>query len=139
MEDSVLEFHNKYGHLVSEKPTINIPQRVKNLRKDLMTEELKELNTAIDEDNLIEIADGIADLIYVALGTAISYGIPIERVFSEVHRSNMTKTSGKAESGEKYGTKTPKGPDYIAPDLQTILFDPEESTQLEMNHELAAA
>lgn len=81
--------------------------------------------------NLVEVADGIADSIYVLVGTAISYGIPIDRIFREVHRSNMTKTAIKAMDGHKYGTKTPKGPDYIPPDIAGILSRPNQLTKLE--------
>jgi len=122
MEDSLREFHSKYGHVISIAPTTDLQWRVKLLRETLIKEEFEELVLAIDQDNLVEIADGAADLIYVIVGTCVSYGIPIERVFREVHRSNMTKTAIKAEGGSKYGTKTPKGPDYIPPDIRTILF-----------------
>jgi len=122
MEDSLREFHSKYGHLISTSPTTDLQWRVKLLRETLIKEEFEELMLAIDQDDLVEIADGAADLIYVIVGTCVSYGIPIERVFKEVHRSNMTKTAIKAEGGSKYGTKTPKGPDYIPPDIKTILF-----------------
>jgi predicted HAD superfamily Cof-like phosphohydrolase len=131
MEDLVRAFHEKYGHLVSKQPTTLIPESVKDLRKELISEEYEELLEAIELNSLTDIADGAADLIYVIIGTCLSYGIPIERIFREVHNSNMTKTAIKAESGQKYGTKTPKGPDYKAPDIHRILFNPKTSTLLE--------
>lgn len=89
-----------------------------------MASELGELFDAIGEGDIVEAADGIADLIYVAVGTAISMGIPIDEVFAEVHRSNMTKTANKAdgESGKKYGDKTPKGATFEPPRIKEILF-----------------
>jgi predicted HAD superfamily Cof-like phosphohydrolase len=134
IEGMVREFHEKYGHLISDNPTTDIPENVKELRNKLIHEEITELRDAMSEDNIVEIADGIADAIYVLVGTAVSYGIPIDRVFREVHASNMTKTAIKAEFGSKYGTKTPKGPGYIAPDIHAILYE-EQPTFLERLHD----
>jgi predicted HAD superfamily Cof-like phosphohydrolase len=131
VEKELKEFHSKYGHLISEHPTTDIPNSVKSLRIKLIKEEVAETLEAMFVDDLVEIADGIADSIYVLVGTAVSYGIPIERIFNEVHSSNMTKTAVKAENGEKYGTKTPKGPDYIAPHVWRILHEPDLKTELE--------
>jgi predicted HAD superfamily Cof-like phosphohydrolase len=132
----VREFHKKYGHLISQIPALTIPFKVHKLRVDLIKEEYSELMEAMIDGSLAEIADGLADLIYVVIGTAISYGIPLNRVFNEVHNSNMTKTAVRAEEGAKYGTKTPKGPDYIAPDIEKILRD-DGATELETKTSLA--
>lgn len=135
MEQLVREFQEKYRHYVSpDKPTLDIPDDVRKLRIALVDEEVNtELLPELKYNtNLVEIADGIADSIYVLVGCAIAYGIPIDRVFLEVHRSNMTKTAVKESTpGEKYGTKTPKGPDYIPPDIKGILESPWERTDLE--------
>jgi predicted HAD superfamily Cof-like phosphohydrolase len=129
-EKAVLEFHKKYGHFIRERA--GIPnQAIKDLRLRLILEECNEMVTALIRDDVTEIADGGADLVYVVVGTLISYGIPFDRIFQEVHRSNMTKTNSKAVEGEKYGTKTPKGTDYIPPDIKGILNLPIESTALE--------
>lgn len=138
LEKSLKEFHNKYGHLVSRYPTADIPASVLNLRIDLIAEEADELFAGLEKRSLVDIADGAADLIYVIVGTCVSFGIPIERVFREVHNSNMTKTPVKAENGNKYGTKTPKGPDYIPPDIKGIINRPHEETLLETNQRLAS-
>jgi predicted HAD superfamily Cof-like phosphohydrolase len=133
IEQSVKEFHEKYGHYSRTYPsTAIIPDAVKKLRIALIREEIEELLKAMEENDLVEIGDGGADSIYVIVGTMIAYGIPIDRIFAEVHNSNMTKTAVKAENGEKYGTKTPKGPDYRAPDVHGILFRPENPTLLEI-------
>lgn len=99
------------------KPTID--QR--NLCIALMVEELSELEDAMQQqsyhDSIVEIADGLADLLYVTLYTANVYGIDIEPIFDEVQRSNMTKIGGgKSPSG-----KQQKGPNYEPPDLAPIL------------------
>ena len=129
------EFHHKYGHLITDSPTTEIPMPVKQLRMALIDEEHQELKEAIMTDNLSEIADGCADLVYVVIGTCISYGIPFDRVFQEVHNSNMTKTGVKvtdAAAGSKYGTKTPKGPDFKPPRIDRILSEPGLETELEV-------
>ncbi len=70
-------------------------------RNTLLLEEVSELFTAITNQDLVEIADGFADIIYIVIGTCGILGIPIEKVLEEVHRSNMTKDLG-AVKGEKY-------------------------------------
>lgn len=132
--ESVKQFHQKYGHLVSDKVNVEVPSEVRTLRKKLIDEEYDELMLGLDSNDMVEIADGAADLIYVIVGTCISYGIDIDRIFAEVHRSNMTKTPVIATNGAKYGTKTPKGPDFIAPAVEMILFAPTVRTELEANN-----
>lgn len=136
MDKMLRAFHSKYGHFKSELPTLDIPESVKELRKNLIREEFEEMMKALDENNLKEIADGGADLMYVIIGTFVSYGIPTNRIFQEVHRSNMTKTPVKVDgsTGQKYGTKTPKGPDFVPPDICSILLQPNETTLLEKTY-----
>lgn len=105
-EMMVREFMVKHGQFAKNLPSTNLPAEVKLLRLRLMAEELGEVASAIHQDDIVEIADGLADLIYVAVGTAIAFGIPINEVFTEVHRSNMTKAplnkhskGGKVEKG----------------------------------------
>lgn len=119
-EDMLREFHLKYGHYIHYNRDADIPPEVKLLRLKLMHEELGEVLAAILTDNYVEIADGLADLIYVTVGTAISYGIPINKVFAEVQRSNMTKSMEKDTKSVK--GKTLKGPDWSPPDIPKILF-----------------
>ena len=88
----VREFHSKFGQPILGKPEINEDRR--DLRLRLIREEYSETFNAMVADDIVEIADGIADLIYVLLGTAIEYGIDMEPVFKEVHRSNMEKIPG---------------------------------------------
>lgn len=132
VEESVREFHEKYGHLISDSPTTGIPDNVKLLRRKLIEEEYFELLGALLSDDATEIADGIGDLVYVLVGTAISYGIPFDRIFSEIHNSNMTKTSVRAINGNKYGSENPKGPGFISPQIALILSEPDSLTELEL-------
>lgn len=117
------QFHAKYGHALSSFPYLDgktVPEAVRLLRMKLIAEEMAELLDGIFSGDIEQIADGGADLIYVVAGTLISYGIDVDRAFNNVHTSNMTKTPVKVEPGQKYGTKTPKGPDYRPPDFSFL-------------------
>ena len=89
----VRSFHEKFGVPILREPTIPSEGRVK-LRADLIHEESAECTWAIETCNLIEIADGIADTIYVCVGAALEFGIPIVDVWEEVQRTNMLKVGG---------------------------------------------
>jgi predicted HAD superfamily Cof-like phosphohydrolase len=117
---AMLEFHEKFG--VNIKTTPGIPaQNRQDLRRRLNDEEYMELVNAIWDQDLIKIADGIGDLIYVLLGQAVEYGIPIDEIFTEIHRSNMTKLwpDGTVKRNE-YG-KILKPSTYSPPDIIGIL------------------
>lgn len=86
----VREFHEVFGHLVNDTPT-NIPEATASLRHVLMLEELQEYRDAAEAGDLVEVADALADLMYVALGTAVAHGIDLEPIFDIVHDSNMSK------------------------------------------------
>lgn len=90
----------------------------KELRIKLMREELQELEHAINNDDIIEVADGLGDLLYVVLGTAVAYGINLPEVFDEIHRSNMTKF---IDGYRRADGKWIKGPSYTPPNLAPIL------------------
>jgi len=122
------KFHEKYGHLINDKPKV-VPGDIRDLRVRLITEEVyDELLVAIDDgeltehgkvselDNLTELADALADSLYVIFGTAVSYGIPIDEVFEEVHKSNMTKSMEKSKHG-----KTKKGDDFQPARIREII------------------
>jgi len=112
------EFHNKYNHHQSNKPCIPNELHIRMLRVKLIQEESQEFTNAA-HDNIIEIADALADLLYVTFGTALTYGIPIDEVFTEVHRSNMTKSMEKDTKSIK--GKTIKGPNWEPPKIGEIL------------------
>lgn len=90
VQKQVREFHLAGGHVVNERPTV-IDFNTHALRLKLMAEEAQELVDAMFEGNLEHIAKELADLLYVVYGTAVSYGIDMEPISAEVHRSNMTK------------------------------------------------
>ena len=96
----------------------HIPElKDKTLWKKLVGEEIQETLTAIREDNLVKIADGIADSIVVLLGTAVCYGIDMRPIWNEVHKTNMAKKGGIIrEDG-----KLLKPPGWIPPDIKRLL------------------
>jgi len=95
----VREFHEKFNGPIASAPyQLGSANSISRLR--LIVEELSELIEALDTGDIVKTADAIADLLYVVFGTAIAAGIPIDRVFSEVHASNMTKVGGHYEGGK---------------------------------------
>ncbi len=88
---AVKEFMQAFDQSVEETLCPNVSPWVRLLRIRLMNEELKETVDAIHTNDLVSLADGLADLLYVVFGTAISYGIPIDKVFEIVHNANMAK------------------------------------------------
>jgi predicted HAD superfamily Cof-like phosphohydrolase len=96
----VERFHRLFEIAVQERPG-RIDERTRLLRERLIQEEFDELKEAMGNDDLPAIAKELADLLYVVYGTAVSYGIDMDPVFREVHRSNMSKVGGyKREDGK---------------------------------------
>ena len=130
VQKQVHEFHLAGGHVINSEPTLIEPETVL-FRVRLMIEELSELIDAMAEENLEHVAKELADLLYVTYGTAISYGIDIEPVSAEVHRSNMTKfgnSGAYAETCDETGKsirdasgKTLKPACYEPPKLAPLL------------------
>jgi predicted HAD superfamily Cof-like phosphohydrolase len=115
----VRDFHQAFGQRIGEKPELpSIEER--KLRIKLLDEEVFEYTDAEYADDLVEIADALADIIYIACGTAVSYGIPLDDVFAEVHRSNMAKlVDGKVIRREDGKVQKPEG--WTAPDIKSVL------------------
>ena len=115
----VRDFHQAFGQRVGEKPELpDVSERT--LRMKLITEEFNELCDAEQANDIVEVADAIADIIYIACGTAVSYGIPLDDVFAEVHRSNMAKlVDGKVIRRADGKVQKPEG--WTAPDIKSVL------------------
>lgn len=130
VQKQVLEFHRAGGHVINSEPT-SIDRETIFLRVRLMIEELAELIDAMAEENLEHVAKELADLLYVTYGTAVSYGIDMEPISAEVHRSNMTKFGNPGEyaatcdetgkSIKDAGGKTLKPSCYEPPNLAPLL------------------
>jgi len=100
-QQDVLDFHKAVGAHVEQKPKVPDDCAVRELRCELIKEELVETLHALKRNDLEGIADGIADSIVVLLGTAVSYGLDMRPVWDEVHRSNMSKVGGPIRSDGK--------------------------------------
>lgn len=97
----VREFHVKFGCKHADKPVSEMDLGTVALRNSLHEEEIKELRRAMLNVDLVEIADALADSIYVLLGTAVTYGIDLAPIFAEVHRTNMAKDGGATREDGK--------------------------------------
>lgn len=97
----VREFHSTFNLIVSETPTI-ATENIRQLRERLIDEEATEFIDASLSCNLPLMADALADIIYVTLGAAVSFGIDLDPIFREVHRSNMSKVGGYLDDGGKW-------------------------------------
>ena len=96
-------------------------EKINSLRISLISEELDELKKAISDNNIVEIADALTDILYVTYGAGHAFGINLDKCFNEVQESNMSKLDqdGKPIFNE-YG-KVMKGPNYFKPDLSKFL------------------
>lgn len=118
---AVLQFM-RIGHPdnIQFKPGVPADSVVKLCRTLIEGEVVDELMPALEEGDLVEIADGIADGIYVLIYTAHAYGIPIEKVFDEVQRTNMAKfPNGKVIRRDD--SKIMKPPGWSPPDIKRII------------------
>ena len=118
--EKVKEFMTTFGQEVKNKAEFP-NEKIVELRKKLIDEEFNELKDAINENDLIEVADALTDILVVTYGAGVAFGIDLDKCFKEVHRSNMSKLSedGKPIYNE-YG-KVMKGPNYFKPNLKQYL------------------
>lgn len=118
-EQAMVEtFHRTFDIVVNSAPAV-VDVRTRELRVKLIQEEFDELKEALASEDLASIAKEMADLLYVVYGTAVSYGIDMDPVFREVHRSNMSKVGGyKREDG-----KWVKPATYSPASIQPIVLE----------------
>jgi predicted HAD superfamily Cof-like phosphohydrolase len=116
----VRDFHQAFGQRIGEYPSIPEDVNERELRMSLLEEEVNEYFDAEEKADIVEIADALADIIYIACGTAVSYGIPLDEVFKEVHNSNMSKlVDGKVIRREDGKVQKPEG--WKPPDIKSVL------------------
>jgi predicted HAD superfamily Cof-like phosphohydrolase len=113
-QSMVEEFHRVFDILIQRAPGA-IDERTRVLRERLIHEEFEELKEAMGTQDLSAIAKELADLLYVVYGTAVSYGIDMEPVFREVHRSNMSKVGGHKREDGKWVKPATYSPARIEP------------------------
>jgi predicted HAD superfamily Cof-like phosphohydrolase len=123
-EESIMEnaqamveaFHRMFEIVVQEAPAL-VDDQTRALRVRLIHEEFEELKEAMAKNDLVGIAKEMADLLYVVYGTAVSYGIDMDAVFREVHRSNMSKVGGYKREDGKWVKPATYSPAAIEPIL----------------------
>jgi predicted HAD superfamily Cof-like phosphohydrolase len=118
---SVAEFHQAFGAPRAALPDAAVPAELAKLRVDLLAEETGEFADATAAGDIVGIADALADIIYVAYGAAIVYGIDLDAVFAEVHRSNMTKLDERGMAIYREDGKVLKSDRYTPPDIKGVL------------------
>lgn len=121
----VIEFMQVFGQEVKDYP--EFPDNTTcNLRLKLIREELRELEDAIEEQDLVEVADALTDLLYVVYGAGCAFGIDLDACFNEVHSSNMSKLDEDGNPIYREDGKVMKGPNFFHPDLSGVLFSGDE-------------
>ncbi len=95
--------------------------KINNLRLNLIKEELGELEDAINKRDLVEVADALTDILYVTYGAGHAFGIDLDKCFSEVQNSNMSKLGDNGKPIYNESGKVMKGPKYFKPDLSKFL------------------
>ncbi len=116
----VRQFHERFGCPVSDRPAWR-GEDVHRLRVALIEEELAEFRNAGQAHDLVEIADALADLLYVVYGAAVTYGIDLEPIFREIHRSNMSK--GDPEVVRRPDGKVLKARNYSPPNVAELVAE----------------
>ena len=118
--EKVKLFMKTYGQEVKDKAGFS-DAKTNKLRIDLIKEELEELTEAMQNDNLVEVADALTDILYVTYGAGHAFGIDLDKCFEEVQNSNMSKLGEDGKPIYNEAGKVMKGPNYFKPDLSKYL------------------
>ncbi len=121
--EAVEKFHKAFGLGVNKKPKADLGRTKNLLRFNLMDEENKEYMEAAENNDLVEVADALGDMLYILCGTILEHGMQhkIEKVFEEIQRSNMSKLGGDGKPIYREDGKVLKGPNYFKPNIESIL------------------
>ncbi len=118
--EKVRLFMKTYGQEVRDKAGFS-DAKTNKLRIDLIKEELEELTEAMQDKNLLEVADALTDILYVTYGAGHAFGIDLDKCFEEVQNSNMSKLGEDGKPIYNEAGKVMKGPNYFKPDLSKFL------------------
>jgi len=118
--DKVGTFMKTFGQEVKSKPSFST-DKINKLRIDLIKEELDELQEAMKNNDLLEVADALTDILYVTYGAGHAFGIDLDKCFDEVQNSNMSKIGENGEPIYNESGKVMKGPNYFKPDLSKFV------------------
>ena len=113
-------FMKTFGQEVKSKPSFS-SDKINKLRIDLIKEELDELQEAMKNNNLLEVADALTDILYVTYGAGHAFGIDLDKCFEEVQNSNMSKLDENGKPIYNESGKVMKGPNYFKPDLSKFV------------------
>jgi predicted HAD superfamily Cof-like phosphohydrolase len=119
--DAAIEFHNAFDLPHQAMPNAAVEEPLAKIRIALLEEEVGEYIEAVSQSDLVAIADALADIVYVVYGTAVTYGIDLDRVLSEVHRSNMSKLDRDGRPLIRADGKVIKSDQYFPPDVAGVL------------------
>ncbi|WP_298426043.1 nucleoside triphosphate pyrophosphohydrolase family protein [uncultured Kordia sp.] len=121
--EAVTEFHTAFGLGMKDTPTADIGENRNMLRFNLMKEENEEYLEAAQNNDLVEVADALGDMLYILCGTIIEHGMQdkIVEVFEEIQRSNMSKLGADGKPIYREDGKVLKGPNYFKPNIANIL------------------
>ena len=113
-------FMKTFGQEVKNKPSFST-EKINKLRLDLIKEELSELTDAMNNKDLLEVADALTDILYVTYGAGHAFGIDLDKCFDEVQNSNMSKLDENGKPIYNENGKVMKGPNYFKPDLSKFV------------------
>ena len=113
-------FMKTFGQEVKSKPSFS-SDKINKLRVDLIKEELDELQEAIKNNDLLEVADALTDILYVTYGAGHAFGIDLDKCFEEVQNSNMSKLDENGKPIYNESGKVMKGPNFFKPDLSKFV------------------
>lgn len=121
--NAVKEFHEAFGLGVLNSPKADLGKQKNQLRFKLMQEENEEYLEACEDNDLVEVADALGDMLYILCGTILEHGMQhkIEEVFNEIHFSNMSKLGKDGKPIYREDGKVMKGPNYFKPNIEKIL------------------
>ncbi len=121
--NAVKEFHTAFKIGFSDSMKASLGENKNLLRYNLMKEENEEYLEAAQNDDIVEIADALGDMLYILCGTIIEHGLQhkIEEVFNEIQRSNMSKLGEDGQPIYREDGKVLKGPNYFKPNFEEIL------------------
>ena len=113
-------FMKTFGQEVKDKPSFST-DKINKLRLDLIKEELNELTEAMNNKDLLEVADALTDILFVTYGAGHAFGINLDKCFEEVQNSNMSKLDDNGKPIYNEHGKVMKGPNYFKPDLTKFI------------------
>ena len=113
-------FMKTFGQEVKDKPSFST-DKINKLRLDLIKEEFNELTEAMNNKDLLEVADALTDILYVTYGAGHAFGINLDKCFEEVQNSNMSKLDDNGKPIYDGHGKVMKGPNYFKPDLTKFI------------------